>query len=81
MAEYINKESILDKIGSLPLCWEYGQAVHDIYEMVEAEPVVRIGRCKDCAKLKRGGTGYGWCGDTPRQFDAFCSDFKPKEGQ
>lgn len=38
-----------------------------------------IGRCGECAKLGKGGLGYGWCGNKTKQFDSFCSDFKPKE--
>lgn len=37
MAEYIDKEELLKKIGSFPLSWEYGQAVEQIYEIVENE--------------------------------------------
>lgn len=83
MTEYINKESILDKIGSLPLNWEYGQAVDDIYKMVEAEPTVQIGCCEDCRRstfdLDYGKT---WCnltlGCREVKPDGFCNEFKPK---
>lgn len=42
MEEYINKRSILEKVGSMPLAWEYGQAVSDIYEMIKNEPTIRL---------------------------------------
>lgn len=37
-----------------------------------------IGRCEECAKLEKGGPGYGWCGNKTKRFDSFCSDFKPQ---
>lgn len=43
-------------------------------------PAPPIGRCGECAKLGKGGLGYGWCGNKTKRFDSFCSDFKPKEG-
>lgn len=42
-------------------------------------PAPPVGRCKDCKLLKQGGASYGWCGDNPKQFEEFCSNFKPKE--
>lgn len=41
-------------------------------------PVAPVGRCGECVKLRKGGLGYGWCGDKTKRFDSFCSDFKPK---
>ena len=42
MAEYINKELLLHKIGQIPIAWEYGQAVKDIYDMVKNEPAADV---------------------------------------
>ena len=42
----ILKEALLEIVGKMPLDWEYGQAVSDIYKIIEeapgieAEPVV-----------------------------------------
>lgn len=82
MTEYINKESILDKIGRLPLNWEYGQAVDDIYKMVEAEPTIRVGHCGECrfADTKDGGI-YCELDDYQREEYEFCSEFEPEGGE
>lgn len=80
MTEYINKESILDKIGMLPLNWEYGQAVDDIYKMVEAEPTVHIGCCEDCALKDTFDCICSKNGFTP-DIMKFCSFFVTEEGQ
>ena len=80
MAEYIDKESILDKIGSLPLNWEYGQAVDDIYKMVEAEPTMQIGCCEDCALKDTFDCICSKNGFTPDVMK-FCSFFVTEEGQ
>ena len=36
----IDADALLEKLGCIPLTWEYGQAVIDIYEMVKNEPTV-----------------------------------------
>lgn len=38
--ELICREALLEKLGCIPLVWEYGQAVSDIYDMVKKEPTV-----------------------------------------
>lgn len=55
MADYIDKESLLHKIGQIPIAWEYGQAVKDIYDMVKNEPAAEVApvvRCKNCIYWK-----------------------------
>ena len=42
MADYIDKESLLHKIGQIPIAWEYGQAVKDIYEMIKNAPTADV---------------------------------------
>ena len=42
-------------------------------------PAPTIGRCGECAKLKKGGLVYGWCKGEAKPFDGFCSEFEPKE--
>lgn len=44
-----------------------------------ARPAPPIGKCGQCAKLKRGGSGYGWCNGFPKMFYQFCDKFEPKE--
>ena len=39
MDELISKQDLLDEISKLPLAWEYGQAVSDIYDIVKKSQV------------------------------------------
>ena len=51
MKEYIDKEALLEIVGKMPLSWEYGKAVSDIYDIIKDHPaadVVEVVRCKDC---------------------------------
>lgn len=69
--ECIDRVKILHKIGKLSTAWEYGQAVKEIYAMVEAEPVVYVAPvvhakwvicsdgyypyCSNCSEEPKGG--------------------------
>lgn len=51
MEDLISREALLNIVGKMPLCWEYGQAVSDIYDIIKNQPpveVVPVVRCKDC---------------------------------
>ena len=83
MAEYIEREAVLSIVGKMPLDWEYGQAVTDIYDIIKNAPaadVVEVVRCKDCIHYELGGclkiysdgaaSKYAW---QIRKEDDFCS--------
>ena len=56
MSDLISRSAALDKMGKLPLGWEYGQAVEDCWAIVNDIPevdAVPVVRCKDCKH--RGG--------------------------
>lgn len=38
--DLISREYLLGVIGKMPIAWEYGQAVKDIYEIIENAPAV-----------------------------------------
>ena len=40
MAECVDRDELLRAIGELPLAWEYGQAVSEIYEIVKNAPTI-----------------------------------------
>ena len=40
MAECVDRDELLHAIGELPLAWEYGQAVSEIYEIVKNAPTI-----------------------------------------
>lgn len=49
--DLISREAALEKMGKLPLCWEYGQAVAECWGIVNDLPAVDavpVVRCKDC---------------------------------
>ena len=88
MAEYIETEAVLSIVGKMPLNWEYGQAVSDIYDIIEAAPaadVVPVVRCKDCRAMYTVGHGFRWCKVWERMLlmgeDGFCSYGERKEGE
>lgn len=38
--DLISREALLDIVGKMPLDWEYGKAVSDIYDIIKATPAV-----------------------------------------
>ncbi len=55
MAEYIERERVLAIVGKMPLDWEYGQAVADIYDIIKNAPaadVAEVIRCRECVSCK-----------------------------
>ena len=40
MAEFIDRDALLHVIGEMPLDWEYGCAVSDIYEIIKNAPAI-----------------------------------------
>lgn len=49
--DLISRSAALEKMGKLPLCWEYGQAVAECWGIVNDLPAVDavpVVRCKDC---------------------------------
>lgn len=61
MVDLIDRESLLDIVGKMPLDWEYGRAVSDIYDIIKtAKPVdaVEVVRCRECEKWH---PETGWC--------------------
>lgn len=38
--DLISREALLDIVGKMPLDWEYGKAVSDIYDIIKAAPSV-----------------------------------------
>ena len=40
MSDLIDRESLLNIVGKMPLNWEYGQAVSDIYDIILKQPTV-----------------------------------------
>lgn len=60
MADLIDREALMKKIGQLPLDWEYGKAVSDICEIINAAPSLEavIVPCKPGTHLWRITTPY-----------------------
>ena len=42
MPDYIEREALLEIVGKLPLDWEYGKAVSDIYDLIKASPAADV---------------------------------------
>ncbi|MBQ8144316.1 MAG: hypothetical protein IJ042_05935 [Butyricicoccus sp.] len=40
MAEFIDRDALLHVIGEMPIDWEYGRAVSDIYEIIKNAPAI-----------------------------------------
>ena len=40
MSDYISKSALLDIVGEMPLDWEYGKAVSDIYDIIKEQPTI-----------------------------------------
>lgn len=40
--EYISRDKLMDIVGNMPTCWEYGQAVSDIYKIVKGMPAADV---------------------------------------
>ena len=54
--DLISREALLDIVGKMPLDWEYGKAVSDIYDIIKAAPAVdavEVVRCKDCKYMEK----------------------------
>lgn len=63
MADLIDRESLLDIVGKMPIDWEYGRAVFDIYVIIKtAKPVdaVPVVRCRDCEYRKHDITNAAY---------------------
>lgn len=84
MAEYIEREAVLAIVGKMPLDWEYGQAVADIYDIIKNAPAVEVVRCKDCKYVQPTLDGRMICGATTNpnwvSEEHFCS-YGEKEGE
>ena len=64
MDELISKQDLLDEISKLPLDWEYGRAVSDIYDIIKKRPAidaVKVVRCRDCVLWQRVDKYTGKC--------------------
>ena len=70
---------ICSECEAIELGEEYEDAEKRLIAAWNTRAAPPVGRCKDCKLLKQGGASYGWCGDNPKQFEEFCSNFKPKE--
>lgn len=42
MAEYIERAALLAIVGKMPLGWEYGRAVSDVYDIINAAPAADV---------------------------------------
>ena len=40
MSDLIDREELLHIVGQMPLAWEYGQAVSDIYDIIKNQPTI-----------------------------------------
>lgn len=38
--DLVSREALLDIVGKMPLDWEYGKAVSDIYDIIKTAPAV-----------------------------------------
>lgn len=40
--EYISRDKLMDIVGNMPTCWEYGQAVSDICKIIKGMPAADV---------------------------------------
>ena len=40
MSDLISKEELLNKVGRMQFCYEYGRAVSDIYHIIKDQPTI-----------------------------------------
>ena len=52
MKEYIDKTELLKIVGEMPLSWEYGEAVSDIYDIIKEQPAADVVERKDLARVQ-----------------------------
>ena len=79
MAEFIDRDALLHVIGEMPLDWEYGQAVSEIYEIVKNAPTINPGDLRPKGRWKEIEWGMFFecscCGSvTDYHLTKFCPD-------
>lgn len=42
MDDLISRKALLDIVGKIPLSWEYGQAISDVYDIIKAMPTLTL---------------------------------------
>ena len=86
MDDLISREALLEIVGQMPLGWEYGRAVSDIYDIIKAAPTVdavEVVLCKDCKWYnelsERCNFWHGvrhpehYCGEGERKSNGICT--------
>ena len=68
MKEYIDKEALLEIVGKMPLSWEYGKAVSDIYDIIKDHLAA------DVVERKRGEWMGGHFNDLDGRYEEYCSN-------
>lgn len=72
MAKCVDRDELLHAIGELPLAWEYGQAVAEIYEIVKNAPTINPDDLRPRGQWVGEGDGYA---DGELVFDVwYCSE-------
>lgn len=42
MDDLISRKALLDIVGKIPLSWEYGQAISDVYDIIKTMPTLTL---------------------------------------
>ena len=73
MDDLISRKALLDIVGKIPLSWEYGQAISDVYDIIKTMPTRTLDdlrpkgrwenphkpRCSNCKKPARRDSSGG----------------------
>lgn len=60
MSDLISKEELLNKVGRMQFCYEYGRAVSDIYHIIKDQPVIEAVPVVH-GKWVKNGIGIRFC--------------------
>lgn len=76
--DLISRKALLDIVGKMPLCWEYGQAISDVYDIIKAMPTLTLddlrpkGRWVDGMCTRCGFDAMYYKGNPAQVYTGFC---------
>ena len=61
MDDLISQKALLDIVGKIPLSWEYGQAISDVYDIIKTMPTITLDGIRPKGRWKNDGH-CSYCG-------------------
>lgn len=59
--DLISRKALLEVVGKMPLCWEYGQAVSDVYDIIKSMPTLTLDDLRPKGRWERHEDGKIYC--------------------